>query len=174
MTADKYPQIKNEGSLTPQEQIEGYRARTASRIEMFRAVAAFEHAALRPLLLLNGGAAVALLAFIGKVWPEVIPDILIAMAIWSGGLALAAIATSLGYFSQNTFFKASGYQFKAEDANRVKNIEVESGAKAAQDKLEKKGHRYRNCAHLCGILSLICFVAGAWWTLYAFTQPVIK
>ena len=174
MTADKYPQIKNEGSLIPQEQIERYRARIAARIEMFRAVAAFEHAALRPLLLLNGGAAVALLAFIGQVWPEVISGTLIAMAIWSVGLALATIATSLGYFSQNTFYKASGHQFEAEDANRVKDIEVESEAKAAQDKLEKKGHRYRNYAHLCGILSVICFVAGAWWALYAFTQPAIK
>ena len=87
----------------------------AARLEMFRAVAALEHAALRPLLLLNGGAAVALLAFLGSIWSAskgtefAKAKVLTTAAAVAGsmnyfiwGLAFAVLAYFAAYMSQHT------------------------------------------------------------------------
>ncbi len=56
-----------------QRRIEHFKARLSAGIELQRATAAFEHAAIKPLYLLNGGAAVAMLALYGSIAAK-LPD----------------------------------------------------------------------------------------------------
>ena len=87
-------------------------------LEMLRATITTGQSALKSALLINGGAAVALLAFIGSVWSsnktvEALPEITSALLLYVFGVLAAAVAAGATYFSQagygNEFGKASKY-----------------------------------------------------------------
>lgn len=74
-------------------------------LEMLRAVVATGQSALRSALLINGGAAVAMLAFIGGIWPHnssspVIGSLAFALVFYVFGVLAAAVASGATYFSQ--------------------------------------------------------------------------
>lgn len=86
-----------------------YEAQRAHELELNRATAAFEHAVLSPLFLLNGGAAVAFLTLLGAAsandstlavnpWAAGL-----AASTWSAGLVAATWAARAGYESQRAF-----------------------------------------------------------------------
>jgi hypothetical protein len=85
-------------------------------LEMLRATITTGQSALKSALLINGGAAAALLAFIGSAWSsnkiaEALPDISAALLIYVFGVLAAAVAAGSTYLSQagygNEFGKAS-------------------------------------------------------------------
>ena len=85
-------------------------------LEMLRATIATGQSALKSALLVNGGAAVALLAFIGGAWSSnkiagALPDISAALLLYVFGVIAAAVAAGVTYLSQagygNEFGKAS-------------------------------------------------------------------
>ena len=83
--------------------------REAHHVELIRATAAFEHAVLRVAFLLNGGALIATMTFLGNVWPKehfARGSIVTALLIWILGLVMAGFATHYGYLSQHNFLKA--------------------------------------------------------------------
>ena len=56
--------------------LEGIKGQEAGKVEMLKATMEYGGAAIKSSLLINGGAAIALLAFIGKIWgPESKADI---------------------------------------------------------------------------------------------------
>ncbi len=74
-------------------------------LELFRSVILAGQTALKSAILINGGAAVALLAFIGSVWdkttnPNVIKKLLISMVLFVLGVLAGGIASSLTYLIQ--------------------------------------------------------------------------
>ena len=83
-------------------------SRTAFGIELFRAVIEAGQTAIKSLILMNGGAAIALLAFLGNLLsrpPNVGDTVLIAkintaMLIFLGGVALAGMTSAIRYISQ--------------------------------------------------------------------------
>ena len=117
------------------------------RPELFEATVRFEHAALRPLYLLNGGAAVAAIAFVGKT-PAFAAGVAGPMKLWIVGLMFATGATIAGYFSQLLFFKRGG--------------RLDEGRTAEAQDLGKKGVWIRRLAYVFGLGSLPCFGIGAW------------
>ena len=68
-----------------------YKAIRAHELELNRATGAFEHAALRPVVILNGGALVAFLSLLGAVWePDnkpAIHDVSVAIGVNRTGFA---------------------------------------------------------------------------------------
>lgn len=91
------------------EYIRALRERAA---ELQKATSEFEHASLKIILVLNGGAAIAALACFGnlvdrgttfefRVWA------VSAMLSWAAGLVAATVATRFGYLSQHKFYKAA-------------------------------------------------------------------
>ncbi|MHB1092334.1 hypothetical protein [Thiobacillus sp.] len=87
-------------------------------LEMLRATITTGQSALKSALLINGGAAVALLAFLGSVWSsdkigEVPSEINPALLLYVFGVLSAAVAAGATYLSQagygNEFGKASRY-----------------------------------------------------------------
>ena len=85
-------------------------------LEMLRATITTGQSALKSALLINGGAAAALLAFIGSAWSsnkiaEALPNISAALLLYVFGVLAAAVAAGATYLSQagygNEFGKAS-------------------------------------------------------------------
>ena len=144
-----------------------------ARIELFRAVVAHEHAALRPLFLLNGGAAVAALAFIGQVWPADVSGVIVAMVIWCVGLFAAGLAAGLAYFSQNAFYKESGHRQSAKEAEEDGDTAKKRDEWEKHDTQAKRGQNCRLFAQLLGAISLTCFIGGAIWSVTNLPEPIV-
>jgi hypothetical protein len=75
----------------------------AHGVEMFRSVIQAGQNALRSAFLMNGGASVALLAFVGhlsSVAPKKVPMLAPSLATFVGGVLVAALASGVTYLSQ--------------------------------------------------------------------------
>jgi hypothetical protein len=93
-----------------QFEIENYRAQVLSNAEMFKSVIQTGQGALKASFFINGGAAVALLAFIGNIWtkiqgPAVVTALISSLISFGGGVLLGAIATGTTYLGQVTYAK---------------------------------------------------------------------
>lgn len=107
------------GNALNESQLERYKAKLTAWVgsrqhehewglEMLRSVITTGQSALKSSLLINGAAAVALLAFIGNIWPlnnhaSVVVGIAGALGIYVFGVLLAAVAAGLTYISQAGF-----------------------------------------------------------------------
>jgi hypothetical protein len=120
----------------------------ASDLEMFKSVIAAGQAAMRAVMTINGGAAVALLAFLGNVVTRdatggprfSVPCIRTAMATFVFGVGFAGAAMGATYFVQ------------------------ELGAR----KLAVGAERANYLAIALGAASLVAFFRGALWSYWAF------
>jgi hypothetical protein len=82
-----------------------YDAVQAHNREMLRAVIAYGQATLKSTILINGGAAAALLAFIGNVWDSSLSSATVSgltnsILLFSAGVLAAAFGTASTYFTQ--------------------------------------------------------------------------
>lgn len=96
-----------------EKNIAHYNAQQLHAVEMFRSVIGYGSATLKSAILINGGAAVALLAFIGNIWnldvsQGVVSHLTSAIVYFSFGVLAAAIGTALSYFTQ--YFYSEDYQ----------------------------------------------------------------
>lgn len=85
--------------------IEEYKADQLHDTEMFRSVINFAGSALKSAMLINGGAAVALMAFIGNIWTKVtavaaVTSLTNSVFYFAFGVLAAALATMMSYFTQ--------------------------------------------------------------------------
>lgn len=103
-------QAKNEHERNLLEQD---RIKNDSNRMMFESVMGFSHLAIRSLLLLNGGAAIALLAFTGHLasneaaGPKVIEALSGAILLFGSGAGCGTAVALLAYISQSLFHSAS-------------------------------------------------------------------
>ncbi len=77
-------------------------------IEMFKSVILSGQTALKSSLLVNGGAAVAILGFFSKAWSNNVPDVVLkalpsSLLFYVMAILCAAIATGFTYVSQGYF-----------------------------------------------------------------------
>jgi hypothetical protein len=126
--------------------------------QMVQATAAFEHAALKPLFLLNGGAAAGFTALFGALMPEETkaPLLIAALFWWTLGLLFAFGASTLGAMSQFNFRRYRGIQVSA--AERAMGITVDRKDWSDAETWSRNGRHYRAKAVSVGFLSLACFV----------------
>jgi len=126
--------------------LEGIKGQEAGKVEMLKATMEYGGAAIKSSLLINGGAAVALLAFIGKIWgPESkapIQDLSCSLIIFVIGVAFSAMAMSAAYFSQAYYTKNN----------------------------DKAGNTWRNVAAVLISFSYIIFFSGAYTAYKTFVQ----
>lgn len=88
--------------------MEWYKAQRQVDLEMFKSVMQTGQTALRTSFLINAGAAIALLAFIGNIWNKaqssnVIKALANSLCIFSIGVLFVAIATGTTYLTQNAY-----------------------------------------------------------------------
>lgn len=104
------PQVSDEGH---QARLAAFTAQTTASVEGFRAVITAGQNALKSALLINGGAAVAVLGFLSAGWSKGAPasllaDLPLAMSFFVFGVLSAAMASGATYLSQEMF--GSGQQ----------------------------------------------------------------
>jgi hypothetical protein len=91
-----------------QVEIEEYKAKITYGLEMVKSVKEAGHTALKTSFLMNAGAAVALLAFIGNIWNKTQAAIVIkalanSLGLFSLGVLFVAIATGTTYLTNNFY-----------------------------------------------------------------------
>lgn len=96
-------------SAANQSSLEKYKENRAEWRELFKAVISNGQAAIKLFATVNGGAALALLAFIGKVWVPQFPEsvlgynITLALLYFCIGLGIAAVTQGFSYLGQHCF-----------------------------------------------------------------------
>jgi hypothetical protein len=85
-----------------------YNAQQVFANELFKSVITSGQAALKSAILVNGGGAVALLAFIGNIWSKntgaaAVQALTCSIALFSFGVLGAAVATSFTYLTQLSY-----------------------------------------------------------------------
>lgn len=90
-----------------------YNAQQLHGVEMFKSIIGYGSAALKSAILINGGAAAAVLAFIGNIWskgtaPAAVSHLTGSIVYFSFGVLTAALATATSYFTQ--YFYGEAYQ----------------------------------------------------------------
>jgi len=142
-----------------------YEARNASALELFKSVITTAEVLIKSLIFINGGAAVALLAFIGHL-----------ASTGKHGPAIHAFACPLACFVSGVLvaglfagFLAAGQKLYAEAFNR-------EGNKNAAKKEQKLARRLRWCVNffcvpviiVCGLCSLAAFARGSYLAYVVF------
>ncbi|MBQ4840038.1 hypothetical protein [Pseudoalteromonas luteoviolacea] len=112
-----------------QSAVEQYKEDCAEWRELFKSVISNGQATIRMLATINGGAALALLAFIGKVWSPDFPNtftgynITLSLLFLCIGLGISALTQGLAYLGQHCFtYKRDNVGFI------IQKIAVVSGA----------------------------------------------
>ena len=139
-----------------------------------QATAAFEHAVIAPLVVLNGGAVVAFLTLIGAVADSkssLSPDagwVAAATVSWALGLIAAALAATYGFRRQQAISVAHRLQRQELEKHflgagsavaKIVIVPPDSGVsrKTKRDDAEKFWGRFQKAWWA----SIVCFVAGA-------------
>jgi len=160
-----------------EKELEHYKARQAHRLELIRATIAFEHAALKPAFVLNGGAIAVVFAFLGTIWKQSqqIPEARLfvqALGFWGVGLFVSALAWMLGYRSQFAFRKALERKLDAEHATDKGNRNEARSKLVEAENEANRGVRLRAWCEGLVIVSLITFLLGVMVCVTALTRSV--
>ena len=110
--------------------------------------------ALRGIILANGGAAIALLAFLGHVWT----DPTRAQKLVAQGLDSALLTFALGVFA-SIFAAGVGY---------VCQLFYTAYMKEPGDRASKWGDRLRVGTIGTAFIGIVCFLVGTWVSISAF------
>lgn len=100
--------------------------------------------ALRFVVIANGGAAIALLAFLGKIYEpgKVLPDVTTSLGWFLAGVFLGGIAHYTAYMTQLSLFNENMDLFK--------------------EKLLNNHSKWLTVSLVIVVSSIICFGVGAW------------
>jgi len=128
--------------------IETMKVNEAINLESFRSTISIGMNAAKSCLLINGGASIALLAFIGNIWRKESMDIAALLVskgllIFCFGVALSVLCSGFTYLAQSNY--------TSSDLGR-------------NEKLRKIGGIFNIAAIAAGFLSLIAFGYGAYQT----------
>ena len=85
-----------------QSNLAQYDAQNAWELQMFKSVILAGQTALKSTILINGGAAVALLAFIGSVWDKTTDENVVRKLLISMLLFVAGVIGIIVFLCQNT------------------------------------------------------------------------
>ena len=96
------------------------------RVDLRNSLVTLGQGAIKAAMFVNGGSAIALLAFIGQIWPEqndvgVVESAACAIAIFTGGVFLALISAVLAYFAQLFYYRS----YTAELDTRIETNRAE-------------------------------------------------
>jgi hypothetical protein len=140
------PTTSQIGQSTFDPQAEAYRHQSAASLENFRSVILAGQNAIRTMVLVNGGASVALLAFLGHM-------------LGRGEAAASGFAEGLLFFVSWTLFAGlvSGFTYLSQ--------RLYGGAKGWH---QTAGDWASYLAIGLGFASYIAFGCGAWWTYSTF------
>ncbi|WP_429933152.1 hypothetical protein [Alteromonas sp. 4B03] len=95
-------------------------------IEHFKSVISMAELALKSAILINGGASVALLTFIGNIKSGDKNFLVYSLCSFAFGVLFGAIGTFLAYLAQNHFMEQINAQIKSQDDEKHKFVAIGS------------------------------------------------
>lgn len=131
-----------------EQHIEGMKHTYAANLESFRAVITAGQNAIRSMILINGGASVAILAFLGHLASTntgAIPAFAGCLVPFAAGTLLGGLVSGGTYLAQ-WLYSAQRPQF------------------------HRAGHVVNWAVIVFGFLAFVSFGSGVWWTYNAFTS----
>lgn len=131
--------------------------------EMIRVTGAFEHAALRPLFILNGGALVVYLGLYGALHKENAINFSVgqfAAYAWVAGVVFATLTAFFGAWSQFAFRKLRGGETVLAEIELGLSNEPVSETTIQCGRYSAQGDGRRKAAVAMGCLSVLLFVLG--------------
>lgn len=152
-----------------------FEQRLQSALQLQEATSRFEHAALQPLYLLNGGALIASVTYLAQQNQFAGPFVPLALACWAVGFVLAAIATGCAYKSQLGFYRAGNRRvdyeisrIKCKEHNQPCDCQVLATESFCSFKKHTSiGQNFRTAAEWIFCLSILSFMAGVVCALIA-------
>lgn len=140
-----------------QYEIEVFKIENAAQLEAFKSVITVGANACRAFMIMNGGAAIALLAFLGNIWNKnSTPDAAKGIAISLGVFCFGVIAS--GFCAGFTYLAQSFYGNSLLGVNK---------------RWLNAGHFVNALACLSGLLSLFAFGYGAYSAFSAMSAQLI-
>lgn len=141
----------------------------AEVLERIKIQASIADAALKSVILVNGGAIIALFTFIGNVGTKGVIRVetgalWTAFAIFIGGLVSALVAHLFAFLSQERFYRGS--MMEIWRAQRVIH-DGERPTGHTEDELREHGNG-QACLMIgvvLAMLSIACFTVGSWFAL---------
>ena len=122
---------------------------------------------IKAAMLINGGSAAALLAFVGQVWSEdiassVIGPAIYAIATFAFGVFLAAISVALAYFAQLNYYRGSNRSLHLDKgmSSRLNKLNIGTNLTPYFDKVIKRADTIRCWAILIVVISLLAYGTG--------------
>ena len=107
------PQLDSQASFRAEHEsnLAHYNVVQKQSLEMLRSVISYGQASLKSSILINGGAAAGLLAFIGKIWGSTITvpavnALTISVLLFSCGVVASALGTGTTYVTQYSYMNA--------------------------------------------------------------------
>jgi hypothetical protein len=144
---------------------------------MFESVIGYGQLSCKAAMLINGGASVAILAFLGQIFTRaeisglknLTQCLSQSLCLFVIGTALAALLTGMGYFTQRMY----STEMRTFNQVALKNFDSPPDQ---QEKLPtpKKGHVLTAVSVLIGLGSFGCFLAGAWIAKAAFVAQIAR
>lgn len=140
--------------------LEVYKANREEGRVLQRAAADYALLTLRTLILLNGGASIGVLTYLGNVWSKGAPGALVSahsaapgLIFFILGLVYGTLSSGLSYVSQILF------------------VELDRTG-GGSSRAAKWGNRVRYAAVLSAFFSLLAFIVGAILSLVVFQTPL--
>ena len=138
---------------TNSSNLERQKAKHNLRIEAFKGVFQFSGATLKSSIIINGGGAIALLAFIGKIWgtkeaTALASSLTCPLTVFTFGVLSSAVAAGASYLGQSYYATSND----PEDHER------------------KMGKFWQGTAIVLVIFSYILYAAGAIFTSQALSK----
>ena len=134
---------------------------------LLNATAAWEHGALRPFYILNGGAIAIFVALFAQLISNDNSSDLInrsfgitAILFWAIGLIFATAASALGYFSQLAFRKARDYKIEYNTCVDTRGQHC-PGIEQLHKIFTELGFVRRTWSYISTLLSLVTFLSGS-------------
>jgi len=175
--------------MTPEEQVHRiaeanqradlarYEADIQTSLEATKAANKAAEDALKAVTLLNGGAAVAMLAFIGHLASTQADQATLTMLNrplfeFVVGTFLSVIATALAYFVQESWIRALKYKFRKRELDQAmpRDNAAIRNAEQSERNSRRVGWTLKGIAILCGVLALVAFGIGSHAAYRAFEQ----
>jgi hypothetical protein len=155
-----------------------YAADTERTFEAVRAGNASGREALRAITLINGGAAVAMLAFIGHLAstsanPTIIINFAKPLRLFVIGTLLSVVASGVTYLAQRAWFAALKCEFESKEAKR----DDDQILAANKTRVSKRWVRVGECTNLIvislGAAALFCFAYGCYIAYRVFESGIL-
>jgi hypothetical protein len=131
--------------------------------------------ALRAVTLLNGGAAVAILAFIGhlastQIDPKTFELLKRPLSYYVIGTFLSVVASAFTYFVHEGYIRALKYRFRKRELDQDKPVDNDAVRKAQRREMNSRriAWTFKAIALICGLLALVAFGVGSYTAYRAF------